>query len=255
MTSASDHFLLQVDGPRATLTLNHAARHNSLDGADLVEFSRLLDQVAATESVRVLVLTGAGDKSFCSGFALDQIADQNWQDRPFERAVETLEQMAVPTVCALNGGVYGGGVELALTCDFRVGVEGMAMFVPPARIGIHYPVSGLRRYVERLGLDTAKRVLVSCEKFDADEMLRIGFLNALVPAADLPAHIDDLAGRIAALAPLSVQGMKRTLNEIARGTIDAQQAAARIEACWRSADHQEGLKAHAERRAAVFRGR
>ena len=255
MTSASAHFLLQVDGPRATLTLNHPERHNSLDGDDLVEFSHLLDAVASDEGVRVLVITGAGDKSFCSGFALDQITDQDWKDRPFERAVETLEQIAVPTVCALNGGVYGGGVELALTCDLRVGVEGMGMFVPPARIGIHYPVTGLRRYVERLGLDTAKRILLSCEKFDADELLRIGFLNALVPASKLSAHTDELAERIAGLAPLSVQGMKRTLNEIARGTLDPDRAAARVEACWRSDDHQEGLAAHAGRRGPKFRGR
>lgn len=255
MTSASDHFRLRIEGPRATLTLNRPERHNSLDGDDLGEFKRLLDQIEKTDDLRVLVITGAGDKSFCSGFALDQIADQDWKDRPFESAVERLEQLSVPTVCALNGGVYGGGVELALTCDFRVGVESMAMFVPPARIGIHYPVSGLRRYVERLGLNTAKRILVSCEKFDANELLRIGFLDAVVPAAGLGAHVDELSARLAALAPLSVQGMKRTLNEIARGSLDPDDAVARLEACWRSDDHQEGLAAHAARRPPVFKGR
>lgn len=255
MNSASDHFQLQIEGPRATLTLNRPDRHNSLGGDDLAEFKRLLDRVEETGGLRVLVITGAGDKSFCSGFALDQIADQDWKDRPFESAVERLEQLSLPTVCALNGGVYGGGVELALTCDFRVGVEGMAMFVPPARIGIHYPVSGLRRYVERLGLNAAKRILVSCEKFDADELLRIGFLDAVVPAAGLASHVDDLTGRLAALAPLSVQGMKRTLNEIVRGSLDPAAAAARLEACWRSDDHQEGLAAHAARRPPVFKGR
>lgn len=254
-SSASDHFQLRIEGQRATLTLDRPERHNSLDGDDLGELRRLLGQIENTEGLRVLILTGAGDKTFCAGFALDKIAEQDWKDRPFESAVAKLEQCALPTICALNGGVYGGGAELALACDFRVGIEGMAMFVPPARIGIHYPASGLRRYIERLGLNAAKRILLSCEKFDGAELLRIGFLDALVPAAHLDAHVDDLASRIAALAPLSVQGMKRTLNEIARGSLDPAEAAARTEACWRSDDHQEGLAANAERRPPVFLGR
>jgi enoyl-CoA hydratase len=254
MTAAASHFQLHVEGSCATLTLDRPIRHNSLDPEDLREFRRLLDQVEAIEGLRALVITGAGEKSFCSGFALDQIADQDWKDRPFETAVERLEQVAVPTICALNGGVYGGGVELALTCDFRVGVNGMKMFVPPARIGIHYPVSGLQRYVERLGLNIAKRILVSCEKFDADELLRIGFVDALVPRSDLSEHVRELVERISGLAPLSVRGMKQTLNEIARGTLDPDAAAARVEACWRSNDHQEGLAARTERRVPKFSG-
>jgi enoyl-CoA hydratase/carnithine racemase len=203
----------------------------------------------------VLVLTGAGDKTFCAGFALDQIADQDWKDRPFEIAVERLEQVSVPTICALNGGVYGGGVELALACDFRIGIDGMRMFVPPARLGIHYPTSGLKRYVERLGLNVAKRILVSCEKFDAEGLQRIGFVDALVPPAQLAKTVDEWVARIAELAPLSVQGMKRTLNEIARGTLDPDIAAQRVEDCWRSDDHQEGIAARAEKRKPRFSGK
>ncbi|HIF09625.1 MAG TPA: enoyl-CoA hydratase/isomerase family protein [Sneathiellales bacterium] len=254
MSAASDHFRPSIDGDCATITLNRPERHNSLDPADLAELRRLLDQVEGQPAVRVLVITGAGEKTFCAGFALDQIADQDWKDRPFERAVERLEQVSVPTICALNGGVYGGGVELALACDFRIGVDGMNMFVPPARLGIHYPTSGLQRYVQRLGLNVAKRILVACEKFDAQELLRIGFVDALVPADGLTDRVSEWGTRIAALAPLSVQGMKQTLNEIARGTLQPEEAAARIEACWRSNDHQEGIAARAEKRNPQFTG-
>lgn len=254
MTEA-DSVTLRIDGVRAVLTLNRPERHNAIGFAEMSALRRACDAIDAEPDLRVAILTGSGDKTFCAGASLQDVAEGDWSDNPFEALCDRLESLRVPVICALNGSVYGGGGELALACDFRIGVEGMRLMVPPARLGIHYPLIGLRRYVERLGLGAAKRVLLACESFDAAELKAIGFLDHLVPSSELVARTDALASQIAELAPLSVQGMKRSLNEIARGTLDREAAQDRIARCWRSADHQEGLRAHAEKRRPAFEGR
>ena len=243
------------EGDVATLILDRPERHNSLDAADLDEFGRVLDALSADPSLKAVILTGGEAKSFCSGAAIGDLDRSDWKGAPLERLVEKLEAVPVPVVCALNGGVYGGGVEIAIACDFRIGVAGMRCFVPPARLGIHYPVSGLKRFLSRGGLNVAKRLLLSVEEFDDAEMLRLGLVDRLVPRERLMDEARALAARIAALAPMAVRGMKRTLNELARGELDAAAAEARIAACWASADHAEAKRAFAEKRPARFEGR
>ena len=257
---SSENPRLGFEGWRATLTLSRPDRHNALGLDDIAAFMAALNRVERREDVRVLVVTGAGDQTFCAGFALDEVGGRDREVRasgysPLEALAERLESVAVPTVCMLNGSVYGGGGELALCCDFRIGVRGMRMFVPPARLGIHYPPSGLRRYVERLGLSPAKRILVACETLDDAELHRIGFLDHLVAREELAARTDALVAELAALAPLSVRHMKASLNEIARGTLDPEIARERMRLCWGSADHQEALAARKEKRKPVFSGR
>jgi len=125
--------------------------------------------------------------------------------------------------------------------------------MPAARIGVHYYYGGLRRYVTRLGLGAAKRLFLAGEKINAEELLRIGFLDALVPADELAARIDALADRLAAHAPAAVQGMKRALNNIAGGTADAAEITRAWRESMRSADVAEGVVALAEKRPAKFR--
>jgi len=250
-----DPILLSLAGPVATLTLNRPERHNALDSADLGAFGDVLDRVANDPAIKAVILTGGAARSFCSGASIGDLDRGDWTGGPLERLVARLESVPQPVICALNGGVYGGGVEIAIACDLRIGVEGMRCFVPPARLGIHYPISGLQRFISRAGLTVAKRLLLSVEELDAAEMLRLGLVDRLVPAADLMATAEALAMRIAALAPLAVQGMKQSLNELARGSLDAAAAEARIATCWASADHAEGKRAFAEKRAARFEGR
>ena len=201
----------------ATLTLNRPERHNSLSQEDMITLREALITLERDQSLRVLVLTGTGEKSFCSGAFLNELADRTFKGNPFEDLTDTLENFRLPTICMFNGGVYGGGGELSLCCDFRVGVEGMRMFVPPARLGIHYPEKGLMRFISRVGLGAAKRILLAVEAFDDKAMLEMGFIDYLVPRDQLAHRTRQLAGDISALAPLSVQTMKQSLNELARG--------------------------------------
>ncbi len=244
--------LLNISGACATLTLNRAERHNSLSQEDMLALRDALVALDRDASLRVLVLTGAGDKSFCSGAFLNEVADRSFKGNPFEDMTDTLENFRLPTICAFNGSVYGGGFEVSLCCDFRIGVEGMRMFVPPSRLGIHYPEKGLMRLITRVGLSAAKRIILTVETFDAQTMLHMGFIDYLVPRDQLAARTSQLAADLAALAPLSVQTMKQSLNELARGEANSETIKARIAQCWNSQDHKEAVSAMAQKRTPDF---
>jgi len=255
MNQNGEMIRLTIDGDRATLILDNPARHNALEHADIVAFSAALDQVTADSSLRVLVITGRGDKSFCAGASLSQLNSGEFQSNVYEQLTAKLEALPLPTVCALNGSVYGGGVEIALCCDFRIGLHGSRMFVPPARLGLCYPPSGLRRFVSRLGMATSKRLLVGGETLDAAEMWRIGFLDYLVEPAELESSLRMLVDRIAGLAPLAAQAMKQLINQFGSGTYDTAGAADLYRRCLESQDLQEGLQANREKRTPRFQGR
>ncbi len=129
----SRHFRLDVDGPRATIALDRPDKRNMLGVADLGPLSDLIDQNDRDVRVRVLILTGAGERSFCSGFAHDDVLATDWRDNPLEKLITRLDDARTPTICAFNGSAHGGGADLALACDFRIGVAGMSVLVPAAR--------------------------------------------------------------------------------------------------------------------------
>ncbi|MCW3474205.1 enoyl-CoA hydratase/isomerase family protein [Limobrevibacterium gyesilva] len=255
MSNGSGLPVLAVEGHRATIRLNRPEVHNRIEPEDIGELMALLDRVEADRGLRVLVLTGTG-KSFSSGFNIGEIgAAPGPNSTPgFEVLTDRMERCRLPTICALNGGVYGGSTDLALACDFRVGVTGMSMFMPAARLGLHYYPGGMRRYVSRLGVDTAKRLFLLGQKVDAQELLRIGFLTDLVAPAALEAAVGALADTLAANAPLAVQGMKKALNSLARGDADLAEIEAAAQANRRSADLAEGQRAWMEKRTPRFIG-
>ncbi len=131
----------------------------------------------------------------------------------------------------------------------------MKAVAPPARLGIHYEPAGIRRAIDRLGPQMARRLFLLAESFDAEALLAAGFLDHLVTPDALEGKLAELTATIAGLAPLAVRGMKRTILELSADRLDADAARARIAACFASADHAEGLAAQAGRRAPVFAGR
>ena len=251
----SDHLRLDIDGQRATITIDRPDKRNILEVADLDHFRTLLDDVDGASEVRALVVTGSGEKAFSAGFAHGDVATTDWRDNPIEKLTNRLEDTRVPTVCAFNGAVYGGAGDLALACDFRIGVAGMKFAMPAARLGVFYNVSGIRRFAARLGPGSARRLLLADETMDADELLRIGYLDWLVPREALQPRVDALVEALAGVAPGAVQGMKRALVEIQRGALDENRVAQEILASFASADMKEGLAAFAERRKPKFIGR
>ena len=250
--------LLDIAGARATVRLNRPKHLNRLQAGDLDALLKLFDRIEADPAIRVLVLTGTG-RAFSAGYDLNSIAErtasaveQTSAGSAFEAVVNRLEDLSVPTICRLNGGVYGGATDLALACDFRIGVDSAEMFMPAARLGLHYYKSGIARYVSRLGPDTAKKLFLTAQKIGAPEMLDIGYLTAMVPIEGLDAEVDRLADVLAGNAPVAMAGMKRAINEFARGKLDEEAADRRHRDSMRGDEIKEGIKAFAEKRVPKF---
>src|SRR3954463_6176336 len=249
--------LFDIVGARATIRLNRPKHLNRLQPDDLDALVKLFDRIEADPAIRVLVLTGTG-RAFSSGYDLGSIAERaaNTQEQTagsaFELVVNRLEDLAVPTICRLNGGVYGGSTDLALACDFRIGVDRCEMFMPAARLGLHYYRSGIQRYVSRLGVDNAKKLFLTAQKIEAPEMLRIGYLTAVAPAEALDDEVDRLATILAGNAPSAMRGMKRAINEFARGELDAAAAEQRYRDSLQGSEIKEGVAAFTEKRPPRF---
>jgi enoyl-CoA hydratase len=258
--------LFNVQSGRATIRLNRPAHLNRLHPEDVVELSRLFDEINRDTSIRVVVLTGTG-RVFGAGYHLGALAKsrQNmddgaadevpYTDSAFELMCDALEDLRPPTICRLNGSVYGGATDLALCCDFRIGLDTCEMFMPASRLGLHYYRRGIVRYASRLGVNAAKKLFLTGQTLKAPEMHRIGYLDEVVTADQLDFAVIRLAAVLAAQAPLAVEGMKQSLNEFARQEFDAEASNARHATSLRSEDMLEGVNAWHEKRKPSFSGR
>ncbi|HKT73634.1 MAG TPA: enoyl-CoA hydratase-related protein [Steroidobacteraceae bacterium] len=248
---------LQVEGAVATLRLCRPAQANRIERGDLEvlmsHFRWLRDR---HPQIRALVFTANGSH-FSAGFDLRAFAAalEAGAGDAFAEMVDALEALPQTTVCAINGGVFGGSTDLALACDFRLGVPETRLFMPAARFGLHYYASGLRRYLARLGLNASKRLFLLADEVDAQTLLEIGYLTAIVPAESLQEKATALARHAATLAPLACAGMKLALNAMAANRYDPLEGARTYRACMVSADLREGIAASLEKRAARFEGR
>jgi enoyl-CoA hydratase/carnithine racemase len=243
---------LRIAGRVATITLRRPEHANRLAPEDLDTLLAHIVQVNASEAL-VLKLQATGTY-FCSGFDIGALSAGDREGGRFEEMVNALEDCRPVTIAAIQGGVYGGATDLALACDFRIGSLRTEMFMPAARLGIHFYRRGMERYVSRLGIDTAKRLFLTAEKLDAQAMKDCGFLTDLVAEEALDARVDALTHTIAGLAPLSVLGMKKHLNRIARGALDAKDLQQDVARAMQSADLREGGLAWREKRKPRFTG-
>ncbi|MCX2860702.1 enoyl-CoA hydratase/isomerase family protein [Paucibacter sp. PLA-PC-4] len=245
--------LLQTDGPLARITLRRPQVANRLELIDLQTLREQLRQVNADPAIRVLLLDAQG-RHFCSGFNIAAVPGVD-AGALFEALSNDWEAARPITIAAIQGGLYGGATDLALACDFRLGVRASEMFVPAARLGLHFYRGGLERYVSRLGLQVAKRVLLAGQTLDAQAMHDCGFLDELLDdGAALSAAIASLCERLISMAPLALLGMKQHLNAIAEGRLDADALRADIERANASADLAEGVAAWQAKRAPRFSG-
>lgn len=210
---------LNYDGPAAVIELRRPREHNRIDPADIEVIRDHLEAIRQRSESRVVVFTASGQQTFSSGYTIQAIIET--LDHRFEDLLDVIEDYPLPTICALNGSVYGGGTDLALCCDFRIGVRGLRMFMPAAKFGLHYYPGGLRRFVTQLGLTQAKRIFLTAQTIDDEDMNRIGFLTELVQREQLDATVRGYVEAIAACEPLAVGSMKRQMNAIAGHALEA----------------------------------
>jgi enoyl-CoA hydratase len=243
---------LTIQDHVATITLRRPRQANRLDPDDLAALAEHVAAVNARPEVLVLRLQSRG-KYFCSGYDITQIDGESGLS--FEQMVDTFEDARPVTIAVLQGGVYGGATDLALACDFRIGSPVVDMFMPAARLGLHFYQRGMERYVSRLGVNMSKRLFLTAEKIGAYDMHTCGFLTHLVSADNLQATADQLTDTLAGMAPLALLGMKKHLSRIARGVLDTAELQHDIARAAHSADLKEGAAAWASKRPARFSGR
>ncbi len=237
----------------ATLTFDNPSRRNALGAAELDAIERALGSLSA--ETRVLVVTSSDDRIFCAGADLTQILDGSLNGDRFQSVTNQIAALPIPTVAVLTGNVFGGGAELALSCDFRLAREGIVLRIPAAAIGLCYPVEGIERLTRRLGPPLARRVLVAAETFTAEDMLSLKMVDAVHPEGDLREAAGDCAKSLLSLAPMAVASMLDIIRQLEAGALNREQAHSLAEACTGSEDVQEGIMAQREKRAPRFQNR
>ncbi len=244
------------------LVIDNPAKRNALDFQALDELEEACTRAAA-DGVRCVVLRGAGDEAFSSGFDIAEMALTSRRgerpDEAVERVADAIAAIPCPTLAFLNGFAFGGGFELAVTCDLRVARAGVKVAMTPAKLGVVYPEGGLRRFADLVGSARARELFFTGRAIDAETALAWGLVNRVSPAA-AEAEVLALAAEIAENAPLAVRGMKRILR-LLEGTHERSLSGEeRVEIAglrrraFESADLVEGRRAFEERRRPRFRG-
>jgi len=255
----SDLVLLVVDGTIATITLNRPEKRNAIDPATLADLDAILSEVEASDEIRVLVVTGAGDRAFCAGAdvtAWSKLAPIDMWRRWIpagQRVLNHLEALRQPTIAAINGFAFGGGLELALACDLRIAADHATFATPEVGIGTVPGWGATGRLTAVAGAARAKQLILTGQPIDAPTAALWGIVGEVVAKADLIDRTQALAMQVAAQAPIAVQ--------VAKQLIDGQRPrpAVALEALGGAlagftTDAEEGRAAFRERRPPVFGG-
>ena len=258
---ADGKMLASIEGGIGTIIFNQPEKRNAMSVGMWGGLEQILTDFEPNGDVRVIVMTGAGDKAFVSGADISQFESQrasgNAQleyDRLTSAGRARLAAFPKPVIAAIRGFCLGGGLGIAMQADIRIAATGSAYGIPAAKLGIAYGYDMIDRLVSLVGQAHARVLLFGGERIDAEEAQRIGLINKCVPADTLDAEVGKLAASIAGNAPLSVLTMKRGVNEAIKPNGDRAMIEAAVAACFDSADYKEGRTAFMEKRKPVWKG-
>jgi enoyl-CoA hydratase/carnithine racemase len=255
----ADEILCAIDDGIATLTLNRPDKRNAMNAAILDGLRRHFDELEDHREVRVVVVRGAGT-AFCSGMDLDEMSRRQREAADPETGVtavlQRIERSRHPTIAMVHGDAFAGGCELALHCDLRIAADVVRFAMPLARLGLVVPFSLGQKLVEIVGPAWAREILLTGRPLDARRALEMGMVHRVVPAAEIEAATGELARTIAANAPLSLAGMKATIQRAVslRERIDHADLDLLVTRARKSADAREGVRAMLEKRRPTFTG-
>ena len=256
---------LRVDEPAphvVRVTIDSPAKRNALDHDILDALAELVPRLDA----RCLVITGTG-RVFSAGYDIAALPQDDFPRaaqaivaHPFASAIEAVDAYPYPVLAALNGHAIGGGLELAVSCDLRVCSADARLGMPPARLGLIYSHTGLRKFIDALGAPRTRELFFTARAVGAEEALSWGLVGEIVPADAVAGRAVERAAESAANAPLSLAGNKRVIRELlaAEGALDPAVEAELValrDACFASDDFREGVQAFAGKRAPRWQGR
>jgi len=258
-----EHLLIDREDNVAVLTINRPEKYNALNDEVVEEISAAMDELAADEEVRAIVITGAGDKAFISGADIGMLRDlQKSGDavansRRGQAMTLKVENLPKPVIAAVNGYALGGGLELAMACDIRLASENARLGQPEIGLGVSPGYGGTQRLPRLVGKGMAKLLIFTGDMIDAQEALRIGLVQRVVPQAELLTEAKALAGKLAAKSPLTLAACKEAINrglevDLERGlTIESLE----FGVLRSTEDYEEGTSAFLEKRKPLFKGR
>jgi len=260
--NASETVLVDVGGGVAHVTLNRPAAANSLSRELVTALGEAFARISADDAVRVVVLTGTGERAFCAGADLKERRAMSLDEtraflRHLNAVVDAVAACPCPVVAAINGAALGGGLELALACDVRVAADVAEVGLPEVRLGIIPGAGGTQRLPRVVGAAAAKELILAGRRISAERAQALGLVSQVLPPEELAAAADRLAAEIAAAGPLAVRQAKRAVDEglgrpLAEG-LGVERAC--YEVVLASDDRNEGLAAFAEKRPPAYKGR
>ena len=264
-----DHQLLLIQNENniCTLTLNRPEKKNSLSLESVELLGSTLKELAEDDAIRTVILRGAGDEAFCSGFDIGSLPTQSGTDADqrlksldqVESLLQRLVSFPYPAIAMLNGFAFGLGCELSMCCDIRIGAEDIRMGMPPARLGLVYPWTGLLRFIQRIGIQSTKEMFFTGRTYTGRRIKELGLVDYLVPGDDLEKFTYAMAKEIAGNAPLALKGIKKVINLLMESSrldkTQSKEAQAIFRAALLSEDMQEGQAAFLEKRKPQFKGK
>jgi len=255
--------IVKRDGRVAWIVFSNVAKHNAVTYDMWRALPPALRDLDADRDVRVIIVTGDGDKAFISGADISQFASHRGSESAraaYNQAVEegyrAMAAPLTPTIAAIRGICYGGGLGLALACHIRICADDARFCIPAARVGLGYTYVGIKRLVDVVGPAYAAEIMATTRVFNGAEALRMGAVNRVVAASELEAAVAETASQIAAGAPLTVRAAMKAIDESLKSSPERDLAAvdAMVQACYASEDYLEGQSAFAAKRKPDFHG-